>query len=138
MFMLIHAEGGKKKHACLLLFDFSFPTHSLLFHSFAFFTRESKDDNLRTIIKKKGSAIVRGTEPVIKGGSCETLFKLVNCLLFSLSTLSSKPNSKTGTDRYTCARLEVFSRVSTLQKRLVLWWRGRNGNVGLSFTGLPL
>lgn len=55
-FSYVHAHTrrrGEKKHACLLLFDFSFPTHSLLFHSFAFFTRESKDDNLRTIIKKR-------------------------------------------------------------------------------------
>ena len=131
-------KGGKKKHACLLLFDFSFPTHSLLFHSFCILHKGKQRRQFTNHNKKKGSTIVHGTEPVIKGGSCETLFKLVNCLLFSPSTLSSKPNSKTGTDRYTCARLEVFSRVSTLQKRLVLWWRGRDGNAGLSFTGLPL
>ena len=82
MFMFIHAEGGKKKHACLLLFDFSFPTHSLLFHSFCILHKGKQRRQFTNHNKKKGSTIVHGTEPVIKGGSCETLFKLVNCLLF--------------------------------------------------------
>lgn len=101
-FSYVHAHTrrrGEKKHACLLLFDFSFPTHSLLFHSFCILHKGKQRRQFTNHNKKKGSTIVHGTEPVIKGGSCETLFKLVNCLLFSPSTLSSKPNSKTGTDR---------------------------------------